>query len=342
MIKIEICKSYDINCDEFVKNMSSSRFCHFFAWSRMLTEVMGYHCFYLVARRGALVEGVLPLTQVKSRLFGNRMISQAFSNYGGILSASDEARDALFKYAVELAQSLHCSSIEFRNTEPLPYNLQKREGKISMILELKPDFDVLWNSFPAKVRNQVRKAEKSGIESFGGGLELFEDFYRIYSVRMHQLGTPHYPAKIMTSILKTFPNESKIFIVRYGGKAIGAGLVISLGTIVEIPWAATLVEFNSLCPNNLLYWSIIKYYCFSGAKYFDFGRCTEDSGTYNFKKQWGSQPLDLNYQFWVAPDKKFSLVSPDNPKYKKKVEMWRKLPFFLVRFLGPLISRHLP
>ncbi len=329
-------------CDEFCRSKPQARICHTYRWSESVVRTLGYRPFYLVARHSGKIRGVLPLTQVRSRIFGNRMISQVFSNYGGMLTDCPEAREALFTYAVELATKLNCESIEFRNTQPLPYDLKPRLGKICMHLPLTADTDQMWKSFKPKVRNQVRKAEKSDITTVTGGQELLDEFYGVYIVRMHQLGSPAYSRKVMETILKAFPVCSRIFTARLGKQTIGAGFVMCFDGFVEIPWAATLSKYNSLCPNNLLYWSVIEYYCLAEARCFDFGRCTDGGPTHRFKKQWGSEPVQLHYQYWVRPGHQLSILSPNDSKYRKKVEMWKKLPLWMTRVAGPYISKNLP
>jgi serine/alanine adding enzyme len=253
-----------------------------------------------------------------------------------------EAKEALFHYAAKIATEHNCDSIEFRNVNPLPFNLFLRTDKVNMHLHLTADPEELWKGFSATVRNQVRKAEKSGLVVMSGGSEFLDEFYRIYSLRMRQLGTPSYSKRLMKGILDTFPDQSRIFMTYYNGFAVGAGFTVRFGSFTEIPWAATLIDYNSLCPNNLLYWSIIKYYCLSGATCFDFGRCTVNSGTYKFKKQWGAEEVNMNFQYWVRPGHQFAITSPDNPKYKKKIEIWKKMPLALTNLIGPILSKNLP
>ncbi len=339
---VSILEGPDAACEAFVRAQPAAKMCHRPAWSEMLQADLGYEVPYLVAREGDEVRGVLPLTHVRSRLFGNRMVSQAFGNYGGLLTANDEAQRALFEEAVELATERGCESIEFRNIDPLPYDLALREGKMCMHLPLAADPDNLWKTFKPKVRNQVRKAEKCDITAVNGGTELLDEFYQVYTIRMRQLGTPPYPRKLMVSVLERFPEEARLFVVRLGDLTVGTGLVVCFNGFVEIPYAATRTEHNRLCPNNLLYWSVMEYYCRAGATTFDFGRCTEGGGTHRFKKQWGPEPVPLHYQYWVRPGHEFNILGPDNPKYQKKVAMWRKLPLWVTRLIGPRISRSLP
>jgi len=339
---VKIVKTPDPKCDAFVLSRAEGTISYLSTWSRAVVEGTGLKEFYLEAFEGEDICGVLPLIYVRSRLFGNQLVSQAFCNYGGILADGSAARGALFDRAVALADELGCEFIEFRNINPLPYELDSVTNKMCMHLPLTADPDDLWKSFKPKVRNQVRKAEKASLLASSARLELLDDFYRVYTIRMRQLGSPCFSKKLMRSILETFPDESRIFVVRQDTLTIGAGFVTFYNGFVEIPWAATLLQYNRLCPNNLLYWTIMKHYCFAGARWFDFGRCTVDSSTYRFKKQWGPRPVNLHYQYWVKPGQELSIPDADDPKYKWKVEMWKRLPLWVTRLFGPYISRHLP
>ena len=339
---VRIIKTPDSRCDAFVLGRPQGTISYLSTWSRAVAEAVGLKEFYLAAFQGEDICGVLPLMHIKSRLFGNQLVSQAFCNYGGILAENADAREALFNQMVKLAVELGCEFVELRNINLLPYELHSVTNKMCMHLHLTADPEDLWKSFNPKVRNQVRKAEKAGILAGSGRLELLNDFYRIYTIRMRQLGSPCFSRKLMRCILELFPEDSRIFVVRRDKLTVGAGFVTSYNGFVEIPWAATLLQYNSLCPNNLLYWAIMKHYCLASARCFDFGRCAVDSNTYRFKKQWGPEPVNLNYQYWVKPGRQLSIPDADDPKYKWKVEMWKRLPLWVTCLFGPYISRNLP
>jgi FemAB-related protein (PEP-CTERM system-associated) len=269
------------------------------------------------------------------------MVSQALSDYGGPLWEDNVVLDALYAQAVELALEYRCDSIEFRNTEPLPYDLSLRTDKMTMHLPLLSDPEELWNSFRPEIRNRVRKAEKSNLVAVDGGVELLDAFYSVWTVRMHQLGTPCYSRKILKSILEAFPNDSRIFLVYSNKVAVGAGLTTCFNGLADMQWVATLTNYNKFAPNNLLYWSVIRHYSLDGASWFDFGRCTVGGPTYEFKRRWGAKPVPLYYQYWIREGHQLSIASPENPKYKRKVELWKKLPLWTTRLLGPFVSRSL-
>jgi len=343
-VKVTALEGQDPATEQFVRRMPEAKLSHLPVWNAMVERTFGHKSFYLAAREGGTVQGVLPLIHVRSRLFGNRLISQAFSSYGGALTVGPDASDALYDRALELANDLQCDSMEIRNTRPVQHDLYTRTDKVAMRYPLVPDVDQLWKSFTSKskVRNHVRKAEELGVTAVDGGIELLGDFYRVWTVRMHQLGTPCYSRNLFQGILETFPDNARIFLARVGGNTVVARFTVLFNGLAESCWAAALVEHNATRANQYLYWSVMKHYALAGAKWFDFGRSTIDSNQYRAKKQWGAQPVPLYFQYWVRPGRELSLASPDSPKYRKKVALWRRLPLWATRLLGPMISRSLP
>ncbi|MGQ9651627.1 MAG: FemAB family XrtA/PEP-CTERM system-associated protein [Phycisphaerae bacterium] len=333
----------DERCDRFLQGNPQATLCHTYEWNDMIRRTFGHECYYLMATESGTVRGVLPLVRIRSRLFGNQMVSGAFGNYGGPVADSREALDGLFERSVQLAEEVGCETIEFRNVQPMPQDLLLRTDKVCLRLPLVNDAQSLWNSFRSetKVRNHIRKAEKAGIVTEMGGLELIEEFYELYTIRMHQLGTPCYTRKLMENIIVSFPETSRLFVARLDGRAIAARLAVCYNGVVESCWGVTRTEYNNLSPNHALYWAAIKHYCEAGAKYFDFGRSTVDTGPYLFKRQWGAQPVQLHYQYWSRPGHEVTILSPEHPKFRRRVEVWKRMPLCLTRWIGPRISRSL-
>jgi FemAB-related protein (PEP-CTERM system-associated) len=312
------------------------------AWTQMVEDAFGHKGYYLVARDNDRVCGVLPLVHVRSRFFGNRLVSQPFSDYGGCLAKSPAAADALYQYAVDVAKSCRCESVELRNTTPLPYDLHVRTDKLSMCLPLLPDSQEVWKGLRHKTRNRVRKAEREGFTVVSGGQELLDEFYRAWTIRMRELGTPCYPRRLFTSIMETFPDDSRIFLAVVGGVTAAVLFAYTFNGRVQCSWGAALRGYDGAGPNYILNWGAIEYYCAHGMTVYDFGRSTVGSGQHTFKQRWGATPIDLHWQYWTPPGKDLHLVKPDDPRFRKKTEMWKKLPLGVTRVLGPRISCSLP
>jgi hypothetical protein len=86
--------------DEFANAAPGATFFHLSGWRKVIEGAFGHKTHYLAARRNGRIEGILPLTQVKSILFGNKLISNAFCVQGGIVAESEEAYRALKAEAV--------------------------------------------------------------------------------------------------------------------------------------------------------------------------------------------------------------------------------------------------
>jgi hypothetical protein len=92
----------------------------------------------------------------------------------------------------------------------------------------------------------------------------------------------------------------------------------------------------------LLYWEVLKYAIDKHYTQFDFGRSSKDAGTYRFKQQWGAQPRQLYWHYWLKDGITLPALNPENPKYALAIKTWRQLPLSITIWLGPLIVRNLP
>lgn len=249
------------SCDEFVRLQPEAELCHLTGWSNMVQERFGHRCYYLVAREDQQIKGVLLVAFIRSRIFGNRMVSQPFSDYGGPLVISEAVKEILYKAAIELSRRHHCNYIEFRNTKPMPYDLILRTDKACMYLPLCADLQVIWTRLRPQIRNRIRKAMSSHIVIKQGGMELLEDFYHIWTIRMSQLGTPCYHRNLFEGILDTFASEAAIFLAELEGKVIGGLFAYEFNRWAHTRWGAVLRQCDPISPNYLLNWSAIEFYC---------------------------------------------------------------------------------
>jgi len=325
--------------DRFVNERADAAGYHAWGWRRVFTNAFGHEPVYLIARRGQDVGGVLPLVQIKSLLFGNSLTSLPFLNYGGVIADAADAADALITAASEQARARKCKHVELRHVARQFPNLPCKTHKVAMHLPLSA---TIWDDLDRKVRNQVRKAEKSGLVVERGGEQLLADFYAVFARNMRDLGTPVYSRRLFEEVLRTFPDRAQLHIVRLNGQPIAAGLTYRTESMVQLPWASSIREFNSLCANVLLYWDAIQFAQSTGAAVFDMGRSTPNEGTFKFKAQWGAEPVPLHWEYQLSSDGHLPNVSPANPKFQLAIALWQKLPLGVATRVGPLIVRAIP
>jgi FemAB-related protein (PEP-CTERM system-associated) len=201
----------------------------------------------------------------------------------------------------------------------------------------------LWNNFSSKLRSQIKRPIKEGMYSRIGRQEELDSFYTVFSINMRDLGTPVYAKKFFNHILRTFPESSWICTVyQRDGIPVASGFLVGFKHILEIPWASSLRDYNSLSPNMLLYWSVLKFAVESGYRIFDFGRSTPGGGAYRFKEQWGGKPVQLYWHYWLRNGRQLPELNPRNPKYSIAIALWKKLPLTIAEIIGPSIVRNIP
>ena len=329
--------------DLFSQSADNATAYHSFGWKDVFEKSFGHKCYYLaVVDDNQCWQGVLPLVHMRSRLFGNCLVSLPFVNYGGLLCKGPEAAAILLAEAEKLRGTCGASHIELRHISDVYGNLPTKQHKVTMVLDLCESHERQWAAFDPKLRNQIRKSQKSGLSFQLGRLELLSNFYDVFSRNMRDLGTPVYAERLFSNVLETFPASTMIGIVFHGEKAIAAGLVSWFKNKMEIPWASSIREYNALCPNHMLYWEMMQFAIGKGLTKFDFGRSTPNEGTYNFKRQWGALPLQLNWQYVMEAGRELPDVSPHNPKYELAIRVWQRLPLAISKVLGPFIVRNIP
>ncbi|MGH9425221.1 MAG: FemAB family XrtA/PEP-CTERM system-associated protein [Terriglobia bacterium] len=310
-------------------------------WLSVISQTLGHEDRTLIAERDGEVCGVLPMMLLRHWLFGTSHVSLPWLDYGGVLADNPETAWALLQAETAQAREDKAIFVELRLVEPVFAELPVREDKVTFWLPLM-DADGVWKGLDAKVRNQVRKAQKVGLRCEFGREELLLEFYRVFARNMRDLGTPVWGIALFENILGAFPKTSEIALIRLGDEAIGGGLILSFKDTVCMPSASSLRPYFHLCPNNLLYWEVIKRACNHGYHIFDFGRSTVGSGTYYFKKQWGAVVKPLHWQYVLLNGKHMPQLNPSNPRFKFLIEVWKRLPLSVATWLGPRIVRHLP
>ncbi|MGE3396238.1 MAG: FemAB, partial [Sphingomonas sp.] len=102
--------------DAFATETDGGTIFHRPQWSLAVERGCGQRAHYLVAERGGALIGCLPLTAIRSRLFGNAMVSAGFGTGGGIIG---DGADRLADAAWEIAATSGCATVELRGG-PVP------------------------------------------------------------------------------------------------------------------------------------------------------------------------------------------------------------------------------
>jgi FemAB-related protein (PEP-CTERM system-associated) len=318
-------------------------FFHRAAWGEILKRSLGHEPYFLSARRAGEITGILPLVFVRSLLFGRFLVGMSYVNTGGVLSDDAESAAALIDRALDLADELQAQHLELRHEREIPHPrlTETMTEKVHMRLALPKTSDELMAGFKSKLRSQVKKALTNGQVPAWGGTELLDGFYAVFSRNMRDLGTPVFPRALFAEILREFPDDAELCVLRDGSCTVAAALLIHGPGVTQVPSASALREFNATNANMRMYWHLLERATERGQQTFDFGRSTRDSGPYRFKEQWGAEPLPAVWQY----SRRMAGSSPvrrENSKYERMIRAWQRLPLGVANWLGPRIVRGIP
>lgn len=333
---------YQSAWNEFVDRHPGCSVYHRYEFRSIIERAFGHHCVYLAAttEQGECL-GVLPATQLNSKLFGNYLVSVPFFNYGGAIAVNESIEQALQNALQEKAVQLEAEHVEYRDTKPRAGMPQKTD-KNALVLALPNSADTLWEDIGTKVRAQIKKADEHNLSFHTGKHELLDDYYKVFAQNMRDLGTPVYSKSFFKEILDHEQIQSTLIVVKKNQTPVSCAFLIHYKDTMEIPWASTIQAANQYNANMFMYWHILRYAINQKAAFFDFGRSSVDAGTFKFKLQWGAKPVPLIWNYWLKDREELPELNPNNPKYKLAISLWQKMPVWLTKLIGPHLVKNLP
>jgi FemAB-related protein (PEP-CTERM system-associated) len=324
--------------DEFVLSHPGGTFFHLAGWRRVLERAFRHSTHYLIAERDGLVTGVLPLTHVKSLLFGASLISNAFAVRGGPVAADAESLHALEREAVRIMEALAVPVLEFRDFSASRSDWRSRSDLYAIFRRtLDPTVEGNLQAVPRKQRAMVRQGIKNGLRSeIDDGIDRL---HRVYAESVRNLGTPVFAKSYFRILREEFSTSSEIVTVTVGGKAVASVLNFYFRDEVLPFYGGGIAAARRLAANDFMYWEVMRRACERGCRTFDFGRSKVGTGSFAFKRNWGFEPIPLVYQFRVASGRAVPDLNPLNPKLAVLIAAWKSLPLPVATLLGPLIVR---
>ena len=330
--------------DAFVHAHPEGSFFHLAAWRHIIERAFGHRTHYLLAGRDGAVVGVLPLAQVKTRLFGDALISVPFCVYGGPLAVDAETAAALADHAAGLMRRQNTPVMEFRYREPQAWLDEKDwPARSDLYVTFRKSFtnsdDANLKAIPRKQRAMVRKGIDRNLRSV---IDPSPDrLHRIYAESVRNLGTPVFALRYFRLLVELFRDSADIVTILDGEEPIASVLNFYFRDEVLPYYGGGRAIARDRYGNDFMYWEVMRRAAARGFRLFDFGRSKLGTGAFSFKKNWGFSPEPLHYRFRLAPGAQIPDLNPLNPKYRLFIAAWKRLPLPVANAIGPHIVRGL-
>ena len=326
--------------DDFVQRCPDATFFHRCGWRTIISDEFRHRTHYLLAECKQDIVGVLPLAEVKSRLFGHALVSLPFGVYGGCAATDVRAAPRLFEAAAELARTLGVEYLEVRNREPQSPDWPRQDLYVTFRKPILRETEANLQAVPRKQRAMIRKGMKFGLRSeLDRGVDRF---FALYADNMHRHGTPPFSKRYFGRLREEFGGCCEVLtVVAADGEPLSSVLSFYFRDEVLPYYAGDTVAARDVAANDFKYWELMRRSCERNVQVFDFGRSKRGTGSFDFKKNWGFDPTPLAYEYLLLKRDSIPQNNPSNPRYRAFIAMWRRLPIALANRLGPLIVRSL-
>ena len=325
--------------DQFVFSCPAATFFHRAGWKEVIERAFSHRTHFLLAEENGAIQGVLPLAEIDSRLFGHSLSSLPFCVYGGIIAITEAARQALDEAAQILATNLNVDFLEYRNTMPFHTEWPSKDLYVTFRKAIDPDVEANMLAIPRKQRAMVRKGIKAELASeIDDGVERF---FSVFADNVHRHGTPALPKRYFALLQEIFGSDCEVLSVVKDGQVLSSVLSFYFRDEVLPYYAGDTLAARDVAANDFKYWELMRRACERGIKVFDYGRSKRGTGPFDFKKNWGFEPQPLHYEYQLHRAQAVPDTNPLNPKYRLFIKLWQRLPLSVANAIGPHIVRNL-
>jgi len=328
--------------DDYVDHHPDGSFYHLSGWRQVIDRTFSHPSYFCcVLELGAII-AVLPLVHVKSRLFGNTLVSTPFCIQGGILANNLQAHQLLLDSAISLAQELGVDYVEFK-----PGLAVNERPELSKQEDTNVIFGCQLPSQSQDILATIKKKQRAVIrQSLANQLSYqiehdVDNVYRIYSYSVRNLGSPVFSKALFKNLLLAFPKQCEILTVFHDDKAVSSVMSFYYRQRVIPHFGGGLFAARALKSNDFMYYQLMCHSVEQGYDYFDFGRSKIGSGAYQYKKHWGMTAEPADNQYYLHRANVLPKVNVNNPKYALAIKVWKKLPLPLSQLIGPKLSQYL-
>lgn len=295
---------------------------------------------YFLAYRDNTLNGIAIFSYIPKFLFPARLLCDAYFTDSFFYTEDQYIENTLLKAIHNYAQDQKISFVEIKNkTLQLMNGLIAKENiYASFEKDLPSDQKLLLHSIPRKKRADIRKALNNNALIFHENIP-FNDFYNIYTQAQRDLGTPTHAR----SFYKRITDHSHYLLsgVSYKGNIIAVCLSFIMKDRILAYYGGALEQARPLHAFDLMYYYLMCWGIRNQKTYFDFGRSKYNTGSFAYKTYWGIQPKARHHIFMTIDGQDLPDTTPKNKTFQTRIKMWKKMPLWLTRLVGPFIIKYI-
>lgn len=359
MKQVELVKKEDEKkWQDYVYSSEGANFFHLIEWKNILKKVYGYEPFYLIAKEVGLpkdnnekIVGVFPIFLVRSPVWGKSLKSLPFHFLGGPIYNSPETLIQFLEKAKNLSKESGIKNFQIKSyddyTSIKNYNINLTKTYVSFIIPLSENYQEVYKTFSKNIQRDIRYGMRDNEIIIVDDLKKLKIFYDLFVKSSREVGIPSHNFKLFEELWKNFYSKKmvRITMAKFGNqtsfkdKIIAAHFSLLFKDKILYMWGAIDKKYRVRLGMQALQGEAIKWGCENGYKYYDFGWTSPvEPGAMKYKSRWGTFQKNVYfYSLFHTPKKDRDY----HASFKIQKTIWKKLPYGLVKKLGPFLAKHL-
>jgi serine/alanine adding enzyme len=206
-----------------------------------------------------------------------------------------------------------------------------KAGYLNYELELGSSPEALFSSLGAKRRNNIRCAERKGVEVFQvTEPNDLEDFYKLICASYARSRVPVAEYSMFEATIRCLPSQSvRVFTAHYQSKPVATGCFLGFKERV-ICWYAGTLKIAGIPAMTSVFWHAMQAFAAEGYKIFDLaggGWEGEEYGPGKFKSKFGGQETNFGRYRKIYSPWKLSVASAVYDRVRKFMAPKAKVEF---------------
>ncbi len=284
--------------EKLANNCPEATFFHTPLWHEIVVQT--YTDYAIATVEFELDEGiqaVFPCIQtkkeglIKKKL---RLKSSVFGTYGGIISEkmlSPDQQARIYSCLQGLNARISINTNPFsKNTLPDTFSCK---DNFTHVFTIPSDEDEAYRKLSRGAKSNLNQAKKKGVTVRPATtLQDISTYYAIYQETLKRWGDATlfvYPEKLFNEIFQKADDAAKFWLAEKDGTIIAGVLIFYWNRIVSYWHGASLQDYFSCYPNNMLHMEIIRDAAARNFTYYDFGASGGQEGVIRFKRSFRAE-----------------------------------------------------
>lgn len=234
---------------------------------------------------------------VRSSLFGRKtlVLGAGFDKTGVIPDISAHDYDHLIE---QLARDLAATDIgllEIRTTQHIPC-LPDESDKVELNVDIQPSVESIWENLSGNTRKNIRRPLKRGFTSVTGNTpELLDEFYHLYRMSLHDIGSLPHPKRFFSDLLTQCPKQTEIFVGYLDDIPVVSSINFTNQDEIYGAWSGIHTDYKKHNVFLAMLWQIIEHCGSTGRKTYNLGRSSVGSNPHQFKLKLANRTHKIYY-----------------------------------------------